>query len=612
MKLPKLAPTLKRLTEPQKRIQELEQEIEEHRRSTSLLWALDQAAAAMAEAMTAEDCYRTIAEQLDALGLRTSVLHYVAEDDILRLAYMADFTDAITRLEELTGLDRTLALSTDNDFHGPIIKSRTTEFSSNFAEIIERVLPDLIKPLAPTITATLGMGRSIGAPLVVEDAVIGVLVVSSSELTSSDTASISAFAHQVSATLGKVRLVQKLQKSLADLENAEAQLVASQKMQAVGRLAGGIAHDLNNLLTSISVSCEVLRADSKEGPASVELETIAHATSGAAALIRQLLAFGRKQVLDRKAQNLNDIVLGMGRLLDRVLGEDVKVKLMLEGDLRSTRIDRMQLEQVILNLSVNARDAMEQGGQLRIQTQNVDAGRLDFGDDEPLAGELVCLRFYDTGCGMDPEVAAQVFEPFFTTKAPGRGTGLGLSVVYGIVRQHGGLVRIESEPGHGTLFELFFPATDAPPVAAPRRAAPVNLQLLPLAGQRILLVEDDDGVRRAVQRVLRRKGYDVASVGCVFDALQLFEAEGDTFQLLLSDVVLPDGLGPTLAEQLTARRPDLGVVLATGYAGARAHSDVAKAQHWTLLHKPFELELLLDAVAAAIGDPPGDHPAEAS
>ncbi len=608
MKFPDLAPTLRRLTRPQERIRELEREIEEHRRSTSLLWALDQASATMAHAKSSDECYRTIAAQLDALGFITTVLRYDQESDTLELAYMADRTGAIAKIEALTGIVRSTQLPAKNtEFHRRIIEHRTTEFCDDGAKITEAVLPAVVKPFAPAIATALGVNLTIGAPLIIDDSVIGILSVSSRDLTPEDTTAISAFAYQVSATLNQLRLVEKLRRSLEDLENAEARLVASQKIQAVGRLAGGIAHDLNNLLTSISVSCEVLRADAPQGGAEmVELEAIAHATSGAAALIRQLLAFGRKQVLDRKPRSINDVVVGMVRLIESVLGEDVDVKLALDDHLRLARLDRTQLERVLLNLSVNAHDAMERGGEVRIQTCNVDASMLDLDEDDTLSGEFVCLRFYDSGCGMDPEVQAQVFEPFFTTKAPGRGTGLGLSVVYGIVRQHDGLIRVESEPGHGTLFEIFFPTTDAIPERSQAKTTSVNLDANPRAGQRILLVEDDDGVRRSIQRVLRRKGYDVVSAACVFDARQIFEAEGDTFELLLSDVVLPDGLGPTLAEELTAVRPELGVVLATGYAGARGHSEVARAQHWTLLHKPFELDKLLDAVAAAIADPRSD------
>ena len=370
----------------------------------------------------------------------------------------------------------------------------------------------------------------------------------------------------------------------------EEQYQQAQKMEAIGRLAGGVAHDFNNLLTVILGYCELLLADlDPDDPRQADIAEIQKAGTRAAGLTRQLLAFSRKQIIEPTLLDLNVVVADMRAMLGRLIGEDVKVVLGLRPELALVKADRGQVEQIVMNLAVNARDAMPKGGTLTIETANVEL-------DEHYAkthlavkpGPYVALTVTDTGTGMTPEVQARLFEPFFTTKEVGKGTGLGLATVHGIVTRSGGSVNVYSEVGKGTSFKVYFPRADAaemvvdapPPVARPRAGT-----------QTVLVVEDAEGLRELARRLLERQGYTVLVAANADEALRLFE-QNASIDVLLTDVVMPGASGPELTRQLVERRPALKVIYMSGY------TEEAIVQHGVLnpgiafLHKPFTSETL--------------------
>jgi PAS domain S-box-containing protein len=359
-------------------------------------------------------------------------------------------------------------------------------------------------------------------------------------------------------------------RDVTERRRLEAQLRHAQKMEAVGRLAGGIAHDFNNMLTAINGYSEILLAMPEMGEDVRDaVTTINEAGRRAAALTRQLLGFSRKTVMQVRVIDLNAVVAETGKLLSRLIGEDVKLVTAPAQDLARIAADPTLLEQVLMNLAVNARDAMPTGGKLTIETANVTAG-----DDHPGAGDdckagpHVLLTVADTGCGMSEEVMARLFEPFFTTKEVGKGTGLGLAMVFGIVRQSGGCIHAHSEPGRGATFRLYFPAVAEEPAAREQDA-----DLAAGGGETILLVEDEEAVRGLALLSLRMHGYRVLAAGDGKDALRVVGAHEGPLDLVVSDVVMPNLGGPDLVGELKARFPRLKVLYVSG------HADEAVARH---------------------------------
>ncbi len=383
----------------------------------------------------------------------------------------------------------------------------------------------------------------------------------------------------------------------------EEQLRQSQKMEAVGRLAGGIAHDFNNLLTVIKGYSELMLEQLKTGdPVRVEVEEVKKAADRAVTLTRQLLAFSRRQVLEPKVLDLNAVVLNLERLLRRLLGEDVELSLDLTQELGRVKTDPGQLEQVIMNLAVNARDAMPQGGKLSIRTRNVElqASSAHTAEYTVKPGPYVLLETSDSGMGMDKETALRVFEPFFTTKEPGKGTGLGLSTVYGIVKQSGGYVWVESEPGRGATFKVFLPQVDEE-LEVVSDSAPGRREHA--GSETILLVEDEDGVRALIHQILEKQGYRVLEAQHGGEALLLCERHPEKIHLLLTDVVLSRMNGRELAQRLLAVRGEMKVLFMSGY------SEDAIVQHGVLdpgtyfLQKPFTTDALTKRVREILDAP---------
>ncbi|MCM2270471.1 MAG: PAS domain-containing protein [Thermoanaerobaculia bacterium] len=399
---------------------------------------------------------------------------------------------------------------------------------------------------------------------------------------------------------GRVVRVRGSMQDITDRVRLESELRQSQKLEAIGRLAGGIAHDFNNLLTVIGGSGELLaRALPPEGPQQTLLLEIRDAAGRAAALTRQLLAFGRSQVLSPQVVELNAAVAHAGSMLRRLIGEDIDLVSRLAPDAGHVRVDPGQLDQVILNLAVNARDAMPRGGRLTLETAAVELDAAFLARAPDLApGAYARLTVRDDGVGMPPEVLAKAFEPFFTTKGPGQGSGLGLSTVFGIVKQSGGHVEGTSAVGAGTCFEIVLPRVAAErPAESPVAAARGETR----GRETILLVEDEESLRKLAVVALEGNGYRVLSAGNGRDALELAarQAEGGV-DLLLTDLVMPGMGGRDLAALLRADRPGLRVVFMSGYAEDAANGDGIAAAEGAYLSKPFSLAQLAATVRAAL------------
>lgn len=428
-----------------------------------------------------------------------------------------------------------------------------------------------------------GIASLLLVPLMIEGEVVGALGVASLEPRRFSTEELNltwSVADQLAGVLARLRLEER-QRQL------EAQYYQAQKMEAVGRLTAGVAHDFNNLLTTINGYAALIQSELRpDDPQWEMVGTILRSGQRAGGLVRQLLAFSRKQIIQPQVLNLNSIVTELDKMLQRVIGEDINLKIRLAAELWPVKADPVQMEQVILNLVVNARDAMPKGGHLTLETANMII------DDQYVAGHLdtrpgqyVLLAISDTGYGMSQEVKTHIFEPFFTTKELGRGTGLGLATVFGIVKQSGGDIWVYSEEGVGTTFKIYFPS-----VAEKKSEPPLHPEVgieIPVGSETILLVEDDAGVRALLRQVLSPLGYTLLEAGNGQEALRLLADYPDPIHLLLTDMVMPGISGKTLAEEASRVRPDLKTLFMSGY------TDEAIVKHGVLdaevafLQKPF-------------------------
>jgi PAS domain S-box-containing protein len=388
--------------------------------------------------------------------------------------------------------------------------------------------------------------------------------------------------------------VEVIAEDITERRALQEQLLQAQKMEAVGRLAGGVAHDFNNLLTVIIGYAELLRdrlADRKDDRHYAE--GVWQAAKKATLVTQQLLAFSRKQVVTPRVIDLNKALEDVGKLLPRLIGEDIHISFQLAPDAGKIKIDPGQVEQVIINLAVNARDAMPRGGQLTFETGNV---RLTAEDCRRLhdVGPGNYLRFAvtDNGLGMDAATQSRIFEPFFTTKEKGEGTGLGLATVYGIVKQSAGDIALHSAPGNGARFEIFFPRVDL----AVDSEASQSVTHTPPGSETILLVEDEESVRALVRQVLKRKGYNVLEAEHVSQALQICREHGGTIDLVVTDVVMPEMSGRDLATQLTALRPQMKVLYMSGYTDDATLRRGILPRGTSFLQKPFTPEVLVRAI----------------
>jgi two-component system cell cycle sensor histidine kinase/response regulator CckA len=385
--------------------------------------------------------------------------------------------------------------------------------------------------------------------------------------------------------------VQGIARDVTQRRHLEEQLAHAQRMEAIGHLAGGVAHDFNNLLTVVTGYSElVLRRLGAESPVRQEIEQIKKAGERATTLTRQLLAFSRKQMLQPRVLDLNAVLSDVEHLLRRLIGENIQLTMVLGPDLKRVKADPGQMEQIIMNLAVNARDAMPQGGMLTVGTANVvldDDYANQHVDVKP--GQYVMLAVSDTGIGMDDHTRSHIFEPFFTTKVKGKGTGMGLSTVYGIVKQSGGYVWVYSEPNQGSTFKIYLPRIDDP---IETQDAANLAEELSAGVETVLLVEDEEAVRSLVCKVLRASGYTVLESLNPADALRIAREHPDPIHLLLTDVVMPQMSGREVANQVIVLRPSTKVLFISGYTDdAIVHHGVLDPKT-AFLHKPFSPDAL--------------------
>jgi PAS domain S-box-containing protein len=389
----------------------------------------------------------------------------------------------------------------------------------------------------------------------------------------------------------KVAEIEVIVEDVTERRLLENQFRQAQKMEAVGRLSGGIAHDFNNLLGVIIGYSEILldRLDPEER-LHKNAEEIKKAGERAASLTRQLLAFSRQQVLEPKVLDLNRVVTDVTKMLRRMIGEDINVVSVLASTVARVKADQGQIEQVLMNLAVNARDAMPQGGTLSIETANMELDEAYARRHPPTQpGRYVMLAMTDTGCGMDAETQAHIFEPFFTTKEVGKGTGLGLATVYGVVKQSGGYIWVYSEPGRGTTFKIYLPAVDEPMETGPTGGGPAKTTR---GTETVLVVEDDEPLRKLTRECLEENGYTVLATANSAEAVETAERYGGTIHLMVTDVVMPGMNGRELAARLASLRPEMKVLYMSGY------TDDAIVRHFVLepglafLQKPFTQKVL--------------------
>jgi PAS domain S-box-containing protein len=398
--------------------------------------------------------------------------------------------------------------------------------------------------------------------------------------------------------LGGKPCVLSIARDITERKQLEEQLRQAHKMEAIGKLAGGVAHDFNNLLTAILGYSELMLVKmDQENPFRESAKEIKKAGERAASLTQQLLALSRKQMLKPKILDLNHVVTGIEKMLKRIIGENITLVSELEPGLHKIKADPGQVEQIILNLSVNSSDAMQHGGELSIKTSNkmIDEHYSSLMPDS-VPGEFVCLSVTDTGEGMPRETLQHIFEPFFTTKKVG--TGLGLSVVYGIIKQHNGWINVYSEPGEGTTFNIYFPAAEC----AGDVEEEEGLSLKDFRGnnEKVLFIEDEEGVRNITVKALRDYGYSVTEAETAGEAMDIFKKEAGDFLLIFSDIVLADKTGIELVEDLLQIKPDLKVLLTSGYADKKSRWSDVSEKGFPFLQKPYSLADLLKTIRGVL------------
>ncbi len=569
---------------------------QEKARSEQLLRALNAAALEMERALTPEGVFAAAGRELERVGLFCAIWVVDESQGKLTVEYCNCRPQVVKKAEEIAGVPLegfTASLDQVGTFRAAFERQETI-FAGDAADVTRELIAHMPDDLVARVAEAVRGLKSIYAPLIIADRGIGLLTVHAQDLLTTDVPTITAFANQIAAAWHKARLMRDLEESMEELKRTQDQLLHAQKMEAVGRLAGGLAHDFNNILTTIIGYSEFLAGSmNKNDPRWADVQEIKRAAERAASLTRQLLAFSRRQVMRPQVLNLNALIGDLEKMLRRLIGEDIELITVLEPDLWLVRADPSQIEQVILNLVINSRDAMPAGGEVTIETRNrwIDAEYAgQHLEVEP--GPYVMLAVSDTGVGMDEEIQAHIFEPFFTTKEDGKGTGLGLATVYGIVKQSGGHIWFYSEPGIGTTFKIYLPRVKekARPL---ERKRPTSM---PRGTETILVVEDEEIVRSLACRILAQYGYTVLEAGRPEQALQVAQDHEGPIHLLLTDVVMPGMGGREMADRLIAARPEMRVLFVSGYTNNTiAHHGVLEPGV-AFLQKPFTPAALLHHV----------------
>jgi PAS domain S-box-containing protein len=563
-------------------------DITERKRAERLLQTLNAASLSMRRALTHEEIFAAVAEELKKLGFSCVVLLTDESQNRLFPKYLGYEAGALKAAEKLVGLkyeEFSIPLKAVDVFT-EVVREKETVWVENEKEVLQQMLPEPAKKFTGQIVRMLNIPKAIVAPLIVEDKVIGLLSVQADDLTEDDIPAITAFAHQMAATWHKANLMENLQNNLEELKRTQAQLLQAQKMDAIGQLAGGIVHDFNNLLTPIGGFADLLLWKAPEGSQQEKyLRQIKVAAERAAALTRQLRLFTRQEEGERRSVQLNGVVQETRDLLEHSIPKDITIELHLASELWAVEADLSQISQVLVNLCLNARDAMPGGGTLTLETHNVTL-------DEEYArillaarpGRYVRLSVSDTGCGMSPEVQARLFEPFFTTKEPGKGTGLGLAVVYGIVKGHGGFINIYSEEGQGSTFRVYLPAIES---AVEEREA--EGLAWPTGTETILLVDDEEAVQALGQSILERCGYTVLMAENGLQALEVYQAHQREIGLVVLDVGMPQMGGRECLRRLREMAPQVKVLISTGYTASGLAKELAAEGALGVVEKPFVL-----------------------
>jgi PAS domain S-box-containing protein len=470
------------------------------------------------------------------------------------------------------------------------------------SELVGRRLNEILGPSsAEALNVEAEERRVLAGGIPLQDAVHESQQPGGTQHLSETKAPIRALNGETIGLVGISRNVTERVRAEAQLRRVEAELLQAQKMEAIGQLAGGVAHDFNNVLSVILGYGEMLLEElPAEHAMHGDLSVIVGAAQRAAALTRQLLAFSRRRVVEPDVVDLNTIVWGIDKMLRRIIGEDIDLRTKLASSPATVRADASQLEQVIMNLTVNARDAMPNGGTIQIETESVELDEAYSSEHVGVTpGTYVRMSVTDTGHGIDEATQKRIFEPFFTTKEVGRGTGLGLSTVYGIVQQCGGHVVVDSEVGRGTAFHIHLPEA-IQPAAEPRiRRAPTRP---PTGSGTVLVVEDDAEVRQVTVRMLREHGYKVLEAGGSGDALQIAGEHRAGIDVLLTDVVMPEASGPKLAADLAVIIPGLRVLYMSGYAGVLLEKGVTLGPFTGYIEKPFSPAVLAARVTELLGN----------
>jgi PAS domain S-box-containing protein len=592
-------------------------DITTRKRTESLLQSLNTAALAMEQALTPVEIFPVAVRALSTLGLDSVV--YLMEDTAADGRRLHPHCRGSATISEPSLTEEGLMGTEEGSRKGfgidavpviaQVIEGRKAAFTCLQPEAITAMEGSY--GAGDSLPSGRGPRTAVLAPLSVGDDLFGLLVVSGADLGPDDVPVLTAFAHQAAAAWRKTGIMRDLEESIRQLKLTQEQLLHAQKMEAIGRLAGGIAHDFNNILTVISGYTSLLM-DNLEGniPAQGDLNQIRNTIKRAAALTSRLLAFGRKQILQPTVLDINTVVANSVTLLRPLIGEDIEIAVRLAPVPVCLRADHYQIEQILMNLAVNARDAMPGGGKLVLYTAGLDvhadgtaasqAAAPDFEASLPAGlppGPWVVLKVQDNGVGMSEEIRARLFEPFFTTKAEGKGSGLGLSTVYGIVTQSGGRVRVESEPGSGATFTICLPRVRS------REEDPSPVERAPTAhagSGTVLLVEDESSVRDLAQRVLEKAGYRVIPVSSAREALQVAEGT-QVIDAVVTDVVMPGGMsGVEMEKHLERIRPSLPVLYMSGYADDMRIRADAGDRNLRFLGKPFQPADLLAKVQEMI------------
>jgi PAS domain S-box-containing protein len=566
-------------------------DITTRKRTERLLKALNTAALSMAQLLAPVEIFPVAVQELSQLGFASAI--FLADPEKKNIAlrcYGGSDSKAVFVAEDSEMGARWFPIDALPSL-AQSMGGRRTILTELRPEIIARMRAPG-GPLPPSFSAGGGPVRLIFAPLSFQEEILGMLAVVGGDIEAEEVEIFTAFAHQTAAAWRKTTLMQDLAASLAQLKRAQEQLLQAQKMEAIGRLAGGIAHDFNNLLTVISGYTNLL-IDSLPGNAAAlsDLEEIKNAIKRASTLTSRLLTFSKKQILQPAVLDLNRVVSDSLTLLRPLIGEDVEISVRLAAEPATVRADRHQFDQVLINLAVNARDAMPRGGKLALEISNIAVGAE--GAPSALApGAYVALRVQDTGVGMSEETREHIFEPFFTTKENGKGTGLGLSIVYGIITQAGGHVQVESALGRGSTFTILLPrAAGETKEAREERPAPSR------GGTgTILLVEDDAVVRDLARRILKQGGYAVLAASSAREAIAIAEGQAAP-NLVITDVVMPGGMnGVQLGERLARSCPGVPVLYMSGYTEDTSLLSAAVDKKLPFLAKPFQPSELLRKV----------------